>query len=116
MAILRERIVWRRIRAPRETAPPDDLDPTEAANVRRALRFLRNWMGSWKALAKAMGIKLPTLHQAATRKDRGPTAGYAIRAARVARVRVETILRGEWPTRFTAARMGRFRGFSRKAQ
>lgn len=97
MTILRERTAWRRTRAPRETSQPDDLTPTEAANVRRALRFLADWAWGWARLAGAMGIKKQTLEQGATRKGRRPTAGFAIRAARVAIVRVESILSGKWP-------------------
>jgi hypothetical protein len=99
MAVLRERVTWQRTRRPRETAQPDDLTSMEAAHVRRALRFLRAWIGSWTALAKAMGIKRQTLKQGVTRKRRQPTAGFALRAAKVAKVRVESILTGKWPSR-----------------
>ena len=82
--------------------------------MRAALRFLRDRLGSWKALAKAMGIKQHTLELAAKRRGRRPSAGHALRVARVARVRVETILAGKWPTSLTPRRHGRFHGFGRK--
>ena len=98
MAILRERTVWRRPRGQRETAQPDELTPTEEGRVRAAIVFLFRRVGGWAARARAMGIKRPARWQAARRKRRRPTAGFALRAAKVARVRVESILTGRWPT------------------
>ena len=101
VTILRERTTWKRPRTTRATVQPDDLSPTEAAHVRAALRFLRTCLGGWKALAAAMGIKRETLEQGAMRRSRRPTAGFALRAARVAGVRVESVLTGRWPSRET---------------
>lgn len=97
MAILRERVTWERPRPVRADARPDALTPEERTHVREALRFLRQRMGGWSRLAKAMGLKQETLEQAAKRRSRGPTAGIALRAARVAGVCAEQVLRGEWP-------------------
>ena len=97
MAILRERVTWQRSRPVRTEARPDALTPDERANVRAALKFLRQRVGGWPALAKAMGIKNETLQQIAMRRSRGPTAGIALRAARVAGVCAEQVLRGAWP-------------------
>jgi hypothetical protein len=66
--------------------------------VRTALVFLQHHLGGWVHLARAMGLKKKTLEQAVKRKGRRPTAGFAIRAAHVARVRVESVLSGAWPS------------------
>jgi hypothetical protein len=97
VAVLRERTVWRRTRPPKLTDRPDELTVEEQANVRRAIRFLRRRFGTWEALATAMGIKTETLWQGAACRTRRPTAGFALRAARVAGVRVEDVLSGWWP-------------------
>jgi hypothetical protein len=107
MAILRTRTEWQRPRPTRTTAQPDDLTSEEQANVRSALAFLRVRLGSWLALAEAMGVKVQTLKQAAKRKRRGPTAGHALRAARVARVCAEMILTGSWPPNGACPHCGR---------
>ena len=114
MTILVARTVWRKPRAPRLTARPDELTPTEQANVRRAIRFLfLRFDRSWIKLATAMGLKKKTLWQAASRRTRKPTAGLALRAARIANVRAESILAGEWPTAQTPVRIKRSRLRSR---
>ncbi len=97
MAILRERKVWKRPRLPSPTSPSDQLTPEQEKNVRAALAFLRVRVGSWAKLAKVMGLKEATLEQAANRRTRRPTAGYAVRAAQIARVQVYEILSGRWP-------------------
>ena len=98
MGILREPKVWRKTRSPRETSQPDELTPAEEARVRAAVVFLFRRFGGWSPLARAMGLKRKTLWQAAMRKRRRPTAGLVLRAARVAHVRVESILGGRWPS------------------
>lgn len=98
MTILREPIVWRRPRRAKPTDRPDELTPTEQTNVRRALRHLRDQLGSWERLAAAMGIKEWTLWQGTVRRTRRPTAGFALRAARLAAVPVEDVLAGRWPS------------------
>jgi hypothetical protein len=107
MAILRERKVWTRPKPVRTTAVPDDLTPEECERVRAALAFLRAKHGSWRALALAMGIKPDTLEEAAKRRGRRPTAGLALRAARVAGVCVETVLSGAWPAAGACPHCGR---------
>jgi len=97
MAILRERKRWVRPKPARATVLPDELTEEEGARVRTALAFLRGHLGSWTKLARAMGIKPATLEQGALRRTRRPTAGLALRAARVAGVPMEDILSGRWP-------------------
>jgi len=107
MAILRARTVWKRTKPVRITAVPDELTPEECLRVRVALAFLRAQHGSWTALAVAMGIKPATLKEGAKRRGRRPTAGFALRAARVAGVCVEMVLSGAWPADGTCPHCGR---------
>ncbi len=72
-----------------------------------AVNFLRLRLGSWEALAKAMGVKKKTLAQAVKRPRRRPTAGLAINAARVAGVPVERILFGFYPPKGACPHCGR---------
>lgn len=105
MAILRERTRWRRKKVERKWARPDDLTPDEQDHVRRAIGHLYLWFGTWQALAAAMGIAPATLKLVMLKtRRRRPSAGYALRAAKVAKVRVETILSGRWPTPSTPAK------------
>ena len=107
MAILRERKVWTRPRPKRETTPADELTPEQEANLRIALAFMRRRCGSWERLAKALGMKHYTLWQAAVRKRRRPTAGLALRVARLAGAPVEDVLSGAWPANGTCPMCGR---------
>jgi hypothetical protein len=84
VTVLRERTVWRRPRPLKLTDRPDELTADEQANVRRALRHLRDQHGSWERLAVAMGIKPWTLWQGTVRRTWRPTAGFALRAAKLA--------------------------------
>ncbi len=97
MPILTERIEWRRPRPPRPYDRANTLTVAEEANVRKALRYLRERLGGYAPLARLMGINATTLKLALTQRKTRPTAGYALRAAKVARVPVESILAGEWP-------------------
>jgi hypothetical protein len=101
MAILREPKVWTRPRRPTLTHISTDLTPEEQANVGRALRFLFAYFGGWVPLAAAMGLNAYTVRAATGRARRPITSGLALRAAKVARVRVESILAGKWPTPLT---------------
>jgi hypothetical protein len=58
MTILVERKVWRRPRLANRTKRSTDLTPEEPANVRRALRFLRQRFGSWRASPLAIDAEL----------------------------------------------------------
>jgi hypothetical protein len=93
MTILRERLVWRAPRTkPSPTAP---LSPSEAANVRAALRALRRIYGSNGALARALGCCRGTVSQAG--KRRFPSASLAVRVARLANVPLGDVLAGRFP-------------------
>lgn len=107
MAILRERKTWKRPKPARTTAAPDELTSDECDRVRAALAFLRAQHGTWLALAAAMGIKPQTLKEGAKRRGRRPTAGFALRTARVAGVCVELVLSGAWPAEGTCPHCGR---------
>ena len=107
MAILLARTVWKRPKPVRITAVPDELTVEEGVRVRAALAFLRTRLGSWVNLAAAMGIKPQTLKEGAKRRGRRPTAGLALRAARVAGVCVEMILSGVWPKQGSCPHCGR---------
>lgn len=97
MTILRERKTWERPRPVRETTPADELTADQEEYVRAALRFARVRYGAWKRLAKALGMKHFTLWQATQRRRRRPTAGLALRVARLVGVPVEDVLSGAWP-------------------
>lgn len=75
-----------------------------------ALKFLRAWIGGWTKLSRAIGIKRETLEQAANRKWRAPTAGFALRASRVAKVRIESLLSGAWPGKADPKKWRNMRG------
>lgn len=101
MAILREANVWKRSRPAKATHQSSDLTPDEQENVRKALRLLFACFGGWVPLATAMGLNAYTVRAATGRARRPITSGLALRAAKVARVRVESILAGKWPTPLT---------------
>jgi hypothetical protein len=92
MAVLRESVSWSR---PGKTRGPD-LSPEETAHVKAALAFLGKRLGTWRALAKATGLKKGTLGYAASKRG-GVSAGVALRVARAAKVQLEDILSGAWP-------------------
>jgi len=93
--ILTERVSWRKPRPPGETRYASDLTPEEQAHVRAALRVLKIRFGGWRPLASALRAKQPTVRHAAHTKK--PSAGLALRAARLAGVPLEEMLRGAWP-------------------
>jgi hypothetical protein len=94
MAILLERKVWRR-RPPRRD--PLGLAAEEQDHVRRALRALRVRYRNWKNVARALGVPMKSLERTLTGKDRPVAPGLAIKAARVAGVPVDDVLRGLVP-------------------
>jgi transcriptional regulator with XRE-family HTH domain len=96
MAVLTERKVWRRTEAPvyqRRTRRAAQLNERQQANVLEALKVLRVRFGSWASLARAMGILKGAMSRVVTGESR-PHAGHAVRAARVAGVSPEDILKG----------------------
>ena len=106
MAILRGPKSWHAPRPANETRRASDLTPEEQANVKRALAVLVRRLGSRKALATALRVNPHTLHWYMQRRGR-PTAGVAIRAARLAGVAVEELLAGKWPVEGACPHCGR---------
>lgn len=106
MTILRERKTWERIRPMRETTPAYELTPEQENNVRIALRFARVRYGAWERLAKALGMKHFTLWQASQRRRRRPTAGLALRVARLVGVPWRTCSAGRGQGMVRARRAG----------
>jgi len=106
MAILTKRETWRKDVVLHVRRSPDALSPEESANVRRALAFLRTRAGSTAKLAAQLGIA-PHVVGRALWKGGKPGAGLALRAARLAGVDVEVVLRGEWPKEGTCPHCGR---------
>lgn len=96
MGILATTKTWRKPNIARARLASDRLSPEEAANVRRALLFLRTRHGGGPKLAEAMGVGLFALQRAYWPKGK-PGAGLALRAAKLAGVPVEAILSGAWP-------------------
>lgn len=94
MAVLTHPVGWRR-KAKRDV--DSALTPEEQTNVRVAILFLVKRYGMWAKLAAAMRSKTPTVRYA-VRAGNTVSATVALRAARVARVQLEDILAGRWPT------------------
>ena len=75
--------------------PRGDLTAEEISHLRTAMRFLRVRCGSWASLAKAIRGSGITLQTMVHRKP--PSAGVAIRLARIAGVPVDDLLTGRFP-------------------
>ncbi len=106
MAILRERVKWSAPRAANETRRASDLTPEEQGNVKRALAVLRQRLGGNEALAKALAAKTDTIRSYGKARGR-PSAGIAIRAARLAGASVDDVLAGRWPVDGACPHCGR---------
>ena len=72
-----------------------DLTVTEIANTRAALRFLVTRSGGWARLIEAIGGRGCTYLRML--RSKAPTAGLAVRLARLARVPVDDVLCGRFP-------------------
>jgi hypothetical protein len=94
MPILTERKVWRQ-KAPYRD--PLGLTIEEQAGVRKAVRVLRLRYSSWGDLCVALGMPRKSLQRALQGKDRPVSPGLAIRAARLAGVPVDDVLKGLFP-------------------
>jgi hypothetical protein len=105
MTVLATRTTWRK---PQQLAPAQtpDLTVEEVANVKRALRVLRQRIGGNAPLATALGVNPITLMLATNRK-RKPSVGMALRAARLAGVPLEDVLSGAWPKAGACPHCGR---------
>jgi len=103
--VLREPKVWRKDRPANETRRASDLTPEEQAATRRALHVLRRRLGGWEALGKALRVNRATLQGYGSKL--APSAGVALRAARLAGVTVEELLAGRWPVEGACPHCGR---------
>jgi hypothetical protein len=99
-------IVWRKPRPTNRTRRASDLTPEEQANAKAALHVLRTRLGGTKQLAEVLAIKPATL-AAMLSKPGKPTAGLALRAARLTGVPLEDVLAGEWPKEGACPHCGR---------
>lgn len=93
MTILRTRETWRRPYAPRVIESSNRLPPDQQENVRAAMHAMRLRCHGWDALAVAMRVSAKTLRNMSARRGR-PTAGMAIRIARLAGVSAGDVLSG----------------------
>ena len=96
MTILRARQVWKRPRKPRARETLDRLTPEEAANVAVVVKVLCVRLGTTTNVAKAMQTNPKTIQRAVSGKKQ-PSAGMAIKAAKLAGVPVDDVLSGEFP-------------------
>lgn len=99
MAILRERQVWKRVDHRRAWNSVNTLSHDEQAHVRVALLTLHARHGSWETVARIMNVHEENLLRLATSARHPPSAGIALRAARLAGVPVEDVLSGAFPGR-----------------
>jgi DNA-binding phage protein len=106
MTILTTTKAWRREPTKRARLAPDRLSPEESANVRKAVRFLRTRIGGAAQLAEELGVGRKLIEKACSKNGK-PGAGLAIRAARLAGVSVDALLRGEYPPEGVCAHCGR---------
>ena len=106
MPILSERKTWAKPRPPGEHRHASDLTPEEKANVRLALRFLRVRAGGVEQLAAVLKVKPKLIANACGVRGK-PSAGLAIRAARMAGASVEDVLSGAFPPPGTCPHCGR---------
>jgi hypothetical protein len=97
---------WVRPRDPTKTRRSSDLTPEEQANAKVALRVLRTRYGSARKLAVALSATIATVEAALSRRGK-PSAGLALRAARLAGVPLEDVLSGAWPKTGACAHCGR---------
>jgi len=93
MAILRVAKVWRRPLAKGSKARLDDLDAEQRKNVMAALRAIIAELGDARAVARAIGVNDWTVRRVA-RGECKPSAGLAVRLAKLAGVSVEDVLSG----------------------
>jgi hypothetical protein len=104
--ILSEPKRWSRPRDPSKTRRSSDLTPEEQANAKAALRVLRSRYGTAPKLAEALSANEKTLAEALAKRGK-PSAGLALRAARLAGVPLEDVLSGAWPAAGSCPHCGR---------
>jgi hypothetical protein len=104
--ILTEPKRWSCPRDPNKTRRSSDLTPDEQASAKAALRVLRVRLGGARQLAEALSANHATLLAALSRRGK-PSAGLALRAARLAGVPLEDVLSGAWPEAGSCPHCGR---------
>jgi len=104
--VLSAPVRWARPRDPSKTRRSSDLTPEEQANAKAALRVLRARVGGARQLAEALSANHATLLAALSRRGK-PSAGLALRAARLAGVPLEDVLSGAWPAPGSCPHCGR---------
>ena len=104
--VLVERTVWKKDRPVNATRRSSDLTPEEQRHVKVALRVLRARHGSIATLAVALKATRAAVSWALAARGR-PTAGLALRAARLAGVPLEDVLAGAWPKAGACPHCGR---------
>jgi hypothetical protein len=82
-----------------------DLTSKEETNVRAALRFLRLRCGGWGPLASAIGFKDTSLSAMAA-GHKAVSAKLTFRIARFAKVTVDAVLTGQFPSPGTCPHCG----------
>ena len=73
-----------------------DLDEKEQNHVRTALRYLRNRVGAWAPVAKAVRSTQDTLQHTVCLHGRPVSASMALRVARVLDVPIDDLLAGRF--------------------
>ncbi len=82
------------------------LTADEQANTLAALRYLRARVGTWRMLAKALGLEPCSLRN--VRKGcKNPSIALAYRVSRVAGVGFDDVVSGRWPVLGTCPHCGR---------
>ena len=114
MAILRQREVWRRPKAPAATSPSVELTAAERDNIRRGMRELRCRFGPLSVLAAALRVSARSVQRAMGPRGK-PSAAMAVRAARLAGVPFESLLDGTWPPEGPCPACGRTGYMRRRA-
>ena len=104
--VLAAPMVWRKPRPADKTRKTSDLTPDEQEHVKTALRVLRRKLGTTAKLAEALAANPGTLGGMMKRTGR-PSAGTALRAARLAGVAVEELIAGRWPREGACPHCGR---------
>jgi len=104
--ILSEPKRWSRPRDPSKTRRSSDLTPEEQTNAKVALRVLRLRYGTTAKLAEALSVTFGTMTWTLSVRGK-PSAGIALRAARLVGVPMEDFLSGAWPKAGSCPHCGR---------
>lgn len=101
-----KRVHWKREPKKRATSRLESLTPEEQECVRVALRVLLVRYGTWVKVAEVLGVPAGRLYKVHG-KHGPPTAGLALRVARVAGVAVDDVLEGKFPADGSCPMCGR---------